>query len=296
MTARERGYLLLCADLGTQVRPLTLAQLKQLRQSVQAAQPPSEPDRDLTAADVRALGFSQARAEQIEALLAREAELDAYLGAAALHEIGALTVCSRTYPASLRAKLGADAPAVLFYRGEPALLQKTCVSLVGARRLGQGGAAFARRVGELAAQEGYVLVSGNADGADTLAQEACLKNGGSVISVLADSPADHFPLPNMLYLCEEGWHLPFTAARALRRNRIIHALGQKSFVAQTGNGVGGTWRGTADALRRGMTVYVHADGSDGAASLAALGAELIPLARLTELSTLRAAQTSFFEK
>lgn len=293
MTAPERGWLLLCAELGTQDKPLTLPQLRQLRQRIRAAGPPETPDRALTSADLRALGYDAATADRIAALLQREAALDAYLEAGAYHRVVPLTPLSQAYPAQLRTVLGDDAPPVLFARGDLSLLQKQAVALVGSRRLEAQGLAFAERIGTLAAREGYVLISGNAQGADRAAQDACLRHGGSVISVLADSLADHVPGSRQLLLCEEGWHLPFSTQRALRRNRIVHALALRSFVAQTDCGFGGTWRGASDALRLGCAVFVQADASEGAVDLIRRGATPISLDELQDLSTLKAAQTGF---
>ena len=98
----------------------------------------------------------------------------------------------------------------------------------------------------------------------------------------------------MLYLSEGGWTLPFSAVRALSRNRLIHAMGEKTLVAQTGFGSGGTWNGTLENLRHGWSpVFVHADGSEGALALIARGAE--PVRELHTLEALCAAQLRFCE-
>ena len=105
---------------------------------------------------------------------------------------------------------------------------------------------------------------------------------------LAELPARR----NVLFLSEGGWTLPFSATRALSRNRLIHAMGEKTLVAQTGFGSGGTWSGTLDNLCHGWsTVFVHDDGSMGAAALIARGAE--PVAALTSLRALEPAQARF---
>lgn len=216
----------------------------------------------------------------------RQADPEDYLRRARAHGVEPVTVASRGYPSAGLDRLKSEIPPVLFCKGDLSLLQKPAVSLVGARALGPQGSAFAARVGTLAAQEGYVLVSGNANGADRTAQDACLAAGGSVISVLPDSLDRHTPGRRMLYITEEGWQLGFTSMRALRRNRIIHALGLASFAAQSNLGSGGTWDGSVNALRIGLTVYMHDDGSPAAAALAERGARLISLERLISLRAL----------
>jgi predicted Rossmann fold nucleotide-binding protein DprA/Smf involved in DNA uptake len=272
VTAAERGFLLLCADLGDGRKPLTPAQLRTLRARVLARTGETEdPNRPMTAADLRALGYDEAFSARVSELLGRERELISYLSVAAELGIRPLTRISESYPARLRC-LGDAAPAVLFCRGNAVLLNRPGVSLVGSRELSPEGARFARRVGELAAAEGLVLISGNARGADQAAQEACLSAGGSVAAVLPDGLQDHTPENDrIVYLCEWGWHLPMAGYRALERNRLIHALGEKTLVAQS-HLSGGTWSGSEENLRRGWSpLFVHDDGSEGCGALISLG-------------------------
>ena len=290
MTAAEKGFLLLCAELGDGQKPLTPAQLRTLRTRVltRAGNTAAE-DRPLREADLRALGYDAAFANRVCRLLDRERNLEAYLSVAAERGIRPLTRISPEYPARLHC-LGDAAPAVLFCRGEVSLLNRPAVSLVGSRELTPVGEAFARRAGELAALEGLILVSGNAKGADRCAQDACLAAGGSVISVLPESLQEHDPAEHsILYLCLWGWHLPMTGYRALERNRLIHALGEKTLVAQS-RLTGGSWRGSEENLRKGWSpLFVNADGGPGCAALADLGAAPLRLEDLTSLSALRPA-------
>ena len=183
-----------------------------------------------------------------------------------------LTRTSGGFPQRLRI-LGESCQPALFYKGDPSLFARPCISLVGSRAIERKNYDCAVHIGTLAAREGYVLVSGGAAGADTAAQEACLAAGGSVICVVPDELRRHPKREGVLFCCERGYELSFTAARALGRNRLIHALGEKTFVAQTAYGRSGTWAGTTDNLRRGLSpVYVFDDGSQGAAELVSLGA------------------------
>ena len=296
MTASERGLLLLCAELGDGQKPLTCAQLRTLRARVLAAQtPPAGAERPLTAADLEALGYDGAFARRVCALLGREQALARYLAIAAEHGIRAVTRLSGDYPSRLL-RLGEKAPALIYCRGQRELLKRPAVALVGSRELSPAGEAFARRVGELAAREDLVLVSGNARGADRCAQEACLAAGGSVIAVLPDSLAEHPPQSErILYLCLQGWHLPIAPYRALERNALIHALGEKTLVAQARRS-GGSWRGSEENLRRGWSpLFVNAAGGPGCAQLIALGANSVELGALASLRGLQPAQLPLTE-
>ena len=93
-------------------------------------------------------------------------------------------------------------------------------------------------------------------------------------------------------MSEDGFDLPFSTPRALRRNRLIHAMGEKTLVAQASLETGGTWAGTTDNLRRGYSpVFVFDDGSEAANALSSLGAQ--PVTWLDTLATLQAAQLQF---
>lgn len=276
MTAAERGFLLLCCDLGEPDRkPLTAAQLRQLRRRLRFSPAPPTPDDQVTEQNLMALGIDRPLARQIAALMNREAALEQYLLLARQEGVAVITCVSESYPRRLSEALGDDAPAVLFCRGELSLLGCRCVSLVGSRRLKPDNRAFAQRIGTLAAGENLVLVSGNAEGADRAAQDACLDAGGAVIAFVPDRLAGQPVGKRQLLISEDGFHLGFSAARALRRNAFIHAMGQKTFVAQSDYGHGGTWAGTMDNLRRGWSeVYVFNDGSEAAAALAGCGAAM----------------------
>ena len=69
-------------------------------------------------------------------------------------------------------------------------------------------------------------------GADRAAQEACLTAGGSAVVFPAGRLLDCPAQAHVLYLAEQGYDLPFSAQRALSRNHFIHAMGEKTLVAQ----------------------------------------------------------------
>lgn len=298
MNAREWGIALLCCVLpGDDLMPLTPAQLRILHQRVLAAGIPDQPGQNVSVSHLMALGYSAPEAERICALLSREAALERYLDGARARGIYPVTRISPEYPQRLRIELGLNAPALLFASGDPALFSHEAIGLVGSRELRRPGAAFARRVGILAAREDYVLVSGNAYGADQTGQRACYDAGGAYIAYVADDLTRHCTHDTgcQLMVSEGGYDLPFSKARALRRNHFIHAQGEKVFVAQTDAGHGGTWCGTVDNLRSCWSeIYVHWDGSAGARMLCERGAMPLAMEELTSLRHLRPAQTSIF--
>ena len=250
--------------------------------------------RELTLQDLQSIGCGREESEQILHLLSQETELQRYVENAARRDCYPLTRVSDDYPAQLRKSLTLEAPGSLWYKGDVSLLQKPRISLVGSRDLQKENRDFAYQVGAQSAQQGYVLVSGHARGADLVAEEACLENGGQVISVVSDPLKNHPLQKNMLYLAEDGFDMAFTPYRALSRNRIIHGLSEKTFVVQCTLGKGGTWDGTCKNLRnRWSSVFCFRDGSPASIELEQMGATLIDFAVLQNISALQTEITFF---
>lgn len=297
MKAGERGFLLLSSHLGDpERRPLTTAQLRTLASRVQASQRP-DADRDLAPEDLIALGYSREMAQSVYLLLSQERLLDEYLKQGISCGCTPVTRVSDDYPLLLRKRLGLDSPGCLWCKGDVTLLKQPAVALVGSRDLSERNRAFAAEVGRQAACQGYVLVSGNARGADRTAQESCLAAGGQVISVVADELHKQPIRKNVLYVSEDGFAEAFSAQRALSRNRIIHALGLKTFVAQSSLKMGGTWDGTVKNLRnRWSDVYCFHDGSEAMRLLEQMGANLVDLDALASFYDLQKKEENLFDR
>lgn len=295
MNDLEKGFLLLSSQLGDPQRvPLTQPQLRRLGIRVRAAALSRE-DREMVPEDLVALGYSRQEAARILKLLEDREQLECYLAKAARSGCRPLTRITAGYPARVRQRLGEDSPGSLWAKGDLSLLDRPMVALVGSRDLRPDNTAFAREVGYQAAAQGYVLVSGNARGADRTAQNACLRAGGSVICVVADSLELYTPGERRLYLSEDSFNAEFSTPRALSRNRIIHCLGQITLIAQATLEKGGTWDGAVRNLRgRWSALFCFDDGSVAADALAAMGAWPIGRSSLTDISALAAEAGSLF--
>ena len=295
MRAQEAGFLLLTSRLGNPERNcLSVTQFRVLAQRMQASEKPEE-DRPLVYTDLTALGYGEEMAHRIVALLDEMELLEHYVHRGERKGCVPLSRLHPAYPKDLRQRVGLDAPGCLWAKGNVSILEMPKVSLVGSRELHTENRRFAEEVGRQAALQGYALVSGNARGADRAAQEACLAAGGWVISVVADELDKQKPLERMLYLSEDGFSEEFSAARALSRNRVIHALGCKTFVAQCSYQKGGTWDGTVKNLRSGWSpVFCFQDGSGATELLVQMGAELVQMKELSQFERLQKAELSLF--
>lgn len=295
MNGAEKGFLLLTSRLGDPERKvLTTAQLRILSGRVQMAEK-AETERDLTIDDLVALGYGREMAARMLALLDEDALLQHYCRKAERVGCFPLSRIDVRYPRRLWSSLGEETPGCLWYKGNVSLLTQPAVALVGSRDLLPNNRDFAAEVGRQAARQGYVLVSGNARGADQCAQRACLQAGGCVISVVADRLDEKQASERMLYLSEDEFDAPFSAQRAISRNRVIHGLAEQTFVAQCGYKEGGTWNGTTKNLRHGWSdVFCFADDTAAMRLLQEMGAELIQMGQLKDFSGLPGQRNGLF--
>ena len=176
------------------------------------------------------------------------------------------------YPDSLRQI--ADPPFALFARGNPALLCRPCVSVVGTRRLSQAGREAARSFAKEAALDGLNVVSGLAGGADAYAHlgalDAYYEAGcevGHTIAVLPSAIDNIVPYANKRLAaavlqsggCILSEYEPGTETRKwqfVARNRIVAGLSEATVVIEAPVGSGALI--TADfALEDGRDVMFH---------------------------------------
>ena len=263
-------------------------------------------DAELDEAELLRLGCKREEAAEILRRLDQRQLLGQYLMKLGQKGIAVTTRISPEYPRRLREILGDCAPLVLFYAGNADLFQKKCISLVGSRQLRAPGKTFARAAGQAIAQQGFCYCSGGAAGADTEGLLGAVSAGGSAVVFLADRLTDHLNdrryqtlLKNqrVVLVAEQGPELEFSAPRALSRNRLIHAMGQKVLVAQSDYGSGGTWNGTMENLKAQWSpVWMFAGEPDdpGARGLIERGAAPIELSDLNDLSAPGKEQISLF--
>ena len=170
----------------------------------------------------------------------------------------------------------ADAPAVLFVRGDRDVLRAPQVAIVGSRRATPAGARTARRLARELASRGVVVTSGLAQGIDAEAHRGALDAGGRTVAVLGSSldriyPAVHRHLADRI--AAQGavvsefpfgthpapWNFPW-------RNRIISGLSLGVLVVEA-------------ADRSGSLITARLAADQGREVLAVPGSILNPLAK-----------------
>jgi DNA processing protein len=169
------------------------------------------------------------------------------------------------YPAELAAI--ADAPPLLWCRGDPAVLTQPRVALVGARNASSLGLRMARAMAAGLGAAGWTVVSGLARGIDSAAHAAALPTG--TVAVFAGGIDVIYPSENDalaariaeegLILSEQPVGLQPQARHFPRRNRIVSGLAHGVVVVEAATGSGSliTARDALDQGREVMAVPGH---------------------------------------
>lgn len=150
-----------------------------------------------------------------------------------------ITICDAAYPDML--KQLRYPPFVLFYEGDITLMQKSCVTVIGSRKITPYGGQVTEHICRKLSGK-HVLVSGLAKGVDGIVHACAIENGGRTIGVIGSGLSVHYPYVNEpLYKMMRRDHLilseyPYrTGIRKQHfpwRNRILAALSRKIIVTQ----------------------------------------------------------------
>jgi DNA processing protein len=173
-----------------------------------------------------------------------EAKIDRIFEFSQKNQLGILTLFDEEYPSALKNIY--DPPPVLFYKGNPNVLQrKVAVAVVGSRNGDIEGINLAIEFGRELARSNVIVVSGLAMGVDSAAHRGALNSGvnGSTIAVLGNglpsiSPPSNLKLADEIVAAggliisqflpnEPGYRQNF-----LDRNRIISGLSCAVLVIQ----------------------------------------------------------------
>ncbi len=132
-------------------------------------------------AELRGLGLSSDIQYYILGGWARK-DAESALEAASEKGVGILTRFDPGYPALLGQIF--DPPLVLYYLGNPGLLSKPAIAVVGSRKCSIYGSEVAYTLGRDLADRGLVVVSGMALGIDGRAHQGALSRQGETVAVL----------------------------------------------------------------------------------------------------------------
>lgn len=258
-----QAILLLCGSLGrprASEAPLTLSEYNQVAQWLQQQQ--------LRPADLLApAGLLQVQTadpplplgERIASLIARGTALALAVEHWTNQGLWVVGRSDPSYPQLLRARLGRQAPPILYGVGEHSLLEYGGLAVVGARDADEAALTFTRTVAHACALQGVAVVSGGARGVDSAAMQAALDGAGNVLGVLADSLARTavagkyraaLRTGRLVLVSPYDPEAGFNTGNAMNRNKAIYALSDFALVVCSNLEQGGTWHGAIENLRR----------------------------------------------
>lgn len=215
---------------------------------------------ELDGIDLRCTATRTALVEGWRNAAAREAP-DAVLARHTAAGVEVLLPDDAGWPSVLLTDL--EPPRVLFVRGDPALLERPGVAVVGTRRCTAGGAHIAGRFGAGLADAGLAVISGLALGIDGAAHRGALAADGVPVGVVGSGPDVIYPARHRTLWADvaergvlvgeaplgaqpERWRFP-------ARNRIIAALSLAVVVVESG-ARGGSMGTVDEAVDRGVPV------------------------------------------
>jgi DNA processing protein len=183
-----------------------------------------------------------------------------------------------------------DPPPLLFVAGDPLILEKPQLAMVGSRRASRPGMDTAAAFSRSLAAAGFVITSGLALGIDAAAHQAALDVGGLTVGVLGTGLENFYPQRNRR-LCEAMIasgsavlsEFPLdagpTASNFPRRNRIISGLSLGVLVVEASVASGSLITARL-AAEQGREVYaipgsIHHPGARGCHQLIRDGAVLV---------------------
>ncbi len=145
---------------------------------------------------------------------------------------------SRFYPRQL--EILRDRPYIIYARGDISVLRNKTAAIVGTRRHTKRGQALAEETAERLISEGFTLISGVADGIDSVAARVSIEKGDPFVAVLGVDIDKYFPALNKRLIdkiAENGVVIseypPDTNARYFtERNRVIAGLSDEVYVLE----------------------------------------------------------------
>jgi DNA processing protein len=159
-----------------------------------------------------------------------------------------------------------NAPKCLFVAGDVELLRNgPRMSVVGSRAVSSEGATRARLLTKALVNRGIVVVSGLAEGVDTVAHETALSEGGRTVAVLGTPLDETFPAKNkalqarlireQLVISQFSSGSPSQKKNFPMRNRTMALFTDATVIVEAGEKSGTLHQGW-EALRLGRLLFL----------------------------------------
>jgi DNA processing protein len=158
------------------------------------------------------------------------------------------------------------APSKLFLSsGKGIPLSGPRVAIVGSRKASHQGILLAQEVASFLVEKSVIVVSGLAEGIDTAAHEAAIRQGGSTVAVLGTPLDKSYPARNdrlQKTIMHDHWAIsqfpigyPTQPKNFVIRNRTMALISDASIIVEAGESSGSLHQGW-EALRLGRPLFI----------------------------------------
>ncbi len=265
MSLDTQSILLLCGQFGKKsisgVQPLTTPEYTWLAHWLleQKMRPADLLGPEVTT-KLTSLSSQTITANRLLALLKRQTAMAAALESWNQQGLWILSRSDKMYPSRLKARLGPAAPPLFYGIGDPLLLHKGGLAIIGTRDTNKSVIDFTRRLAKLSAHQGITVISGGAKGVDTEALLTTLAQGRCAIGVLADGLLKAALANKYRNAIEENRlvlispfapQIGFNTDNAIARNQYIYTLADWALVVNCDDEPGNVLAGALENLQAG---------------------------------------------
>lgn len=159
-----------------------------------------------------------------------------------------------------------NSPESFFYEGNYSLLENgRRVSIVGSRKISDLGRKRAEKIAKFLVKSGITVVSGLAEGVDTIAHQTTIQEGGNTIAVIGTPLDKYYPKENRelqdkiakehLLISQFPESYPITPKNFPIRNRLMALISDATIIIEASDKSGTKHQGW-EALRLGRTVFI----------------------------------------
>jgi len=189
------------------------------------------------------------------------------------------------FPKRIREKLKHLAPNILFGIGDPQLLDRRYVAVIGSRNAEEADLNLARKIGKDVFSQNMGIVSGSAKGVDEAAMLGTLENSGFCIGVVSDSLIkkssskefrNYIVQKRLVLISPYNPEAGFNAGNAMGRNKLVYAMSELAIVVKS-DIKGGTWEGAKENLKNNwVSLWICHSLESGNQELVKLGGRWLP--------------------
>lgn len=292
-------------------RPLSTSEFRKISERVAASS--AERLGGLMGVDIsglmQLLDLSEEEAYRVFTLLNRGVQLTYALEGFESRGIEAASLFDPAYPERLRRRMDAQCPPALFYAGNPDLLRKPALAILGISgvKTTQDVRAAIHTLVRFAGRNGYAVLTGGELGVSRVAAGFAREFGVELIDVVGGGLLQHVQEAEFSEMLSQGRALAlslehpeslFTIPHAILRNKVLFSLAEAAFVFNTDGK-----RGETDAIKNRLCDWIYAySGCSANHALIARGATGVALPTEAELAALsvhwknsRTEQISLFD-